>query len=131
MYLPRRTSSELHKRSKIKLFARRFAPKCSPRRTSSELHKLSKIENFRSALRAEMFALQELLRATQTFQHQIFSLGASRRNGTQTNKGPLGLMYLASGKGALHGGTTRVHYKGHYKGTLQGSLSKYIFCFPA
>ena len=64
-------------------------PLSLPSRTPSELHKLSKIKNFRSALRAEMFTSQELRRATQPVENWNFSLGASRRNGTQTNKGPL------------------------------------------
>ena len=63
-------------------------PLSLPSRTTSELHKLSKIEIFRSALRAEMFVSQERLPATQTFENQQFSLGASRRKGTQTNKRP-------------------------------------------
>ena len=88
-----------------------------PSRTSSELHKLSKIEMFRSALRAEMFTSQELLRSTQTFENQNFSLGASRRNGTQTNKGPKGILTNYKGtlqgalQGALQGYTTRVTFK--------------------
>ena len=87
-----------------------------PSRTSSELHKVSKIEIFRSALRAEMFTF---LRATQTFENRNFSLGASRRYGTQTNKGP----------GTLTWYTTRVHYKGHYKGRYKGHFQN-IFGFP-
>ena len=71
-----------------------------PSRTSSELHKLSKIEMFSSALRAEMFPSQDLLRATQTFENQHFSLGASRRN---------------------------VHYKGALQGALQGYTTRFTF----
>ena len=64
-----------------------FSPIFASSKTSSELHKLSKIKNVRSALRAEMFVSQERRRATQTFENQTFLLGASRRKGTQTNKG--------------------------------------------
>ena len=122
-----------------------------PSRTSSELHKLPKIEIVRSALRAEMFTAQELLRATQTFENQNVSLGASRRN-VHLAGAPPSFPNFRKYKffarrfapqcsprrghymGALQGYTTRVHYKGHYKGrykgTLQGSFSKYLWVSP-
>ena len=127
-----------------------FSPIFASSKTSSELHKLSKIEIFRSALRAEMFVSQERRRATQTFENQKFSLGASRRKGTQTNKGgTFKPKFFSSfkvftkdvipgyskqdvrarcegcfslGRNVPLAGPPPSYTRAHYKGTLQGAL---------